>query len=327
MPTTQTASAHPNIALAKYWGKRDVGLNLPAMSSLSVTLDDFRTRTSVTWDAERDEVAIDGNRAGDAAAKRVFAFLDLVDPKRPPCAVVSESNFPASAGLASSSSAFAALALAATRASGRKRSLEELSVLARQGSGSACRSLHGGFVLWRRGEKDDGTDSHALPVAPADWWPLRVLVAVVDAGPKPVGSTDGMLRTAQTSPSYGVFVRDSETCVQEVRAAILARDFERLIAATERSTKGMITTMLGARPEIRYQRPASMDLVEVVASLRRTGILAGWTMDAGPNVKVLVQPGDAAVVAARLREIVPRVHDLGVGGPALVEGQAGPEAS
>ena len=155
MAHTRTAVAHPNIAVVKYWGKRDVALNLPAVPSLSVTLDQFRTRTTVTWglDAEQDEVVVNDEVLHDQAADRVHAFLDLFGADRPRCRVVSDNNFPTAAGLASSSSAFAALALATNAAAGTDHSLEALSAIARQGSGSACRSLWGGWVEWRMGER------------------------------------------------------------------------------------------------------------------------------------------------------------------------------
>ena len=162
---TASAIAHPNIALVKYWGKRDLALNLPAVPSLSLTLAPWRTHTTVTWGASEDRVRLNGTAASEAASERVRRFLDLVAPARPPVEVVSQNDFPTGAGLASSSSAFAALALAATTAAGQPLDPQALSALARRGSGSACRSLFGGFVRWDLGSADDGSDSVAHPVA------------------------------------------------------------------------------------------------------------------------------------------------------------------
>ena len=153
-----TATAHPNIALIKYWGKRDLPLNLPDVPSLSITLDTFQTETTVRWGAETaggaDHVEVNGEVVTGKSAERVSRFLDLVQSPRPAASVVTHNNFPTAAGLASSASGFAALALAATRAAGQALSPAALSVLARRGSGSACRSLWGGWVLWTLGQAE-----------------------------------------------------------------------------------------------------------------------------------------------------------------------------
>ena len=182
-----TAVAHPNIALVKYWGKRDHALNLPAAGSVSLTLGPVRTRTTVRWGEPGDRLVLDGETADATATRRVSAFLDLVRALVPDLGgaeVVSANDFPTAAGLASSSSGFAALAVAATEAAGLALDTEQLSVLARRGSGSAARSVLGGFVRMNAGIRDDGTDSFAVPVADVDHWDLRVVIAVTEAGPK-----------------------------------------------------------------------------------------------------------------------------------------------
>ena len=141
-----TAIAHPNIALVKYWGKRDVTLNLPSVSSVSLTLAGWHTRTTVDWGSTTDEVLLNGNIAPGSFASPVLRFLDHVATSRPPCRVETANDFPTAAGLASSASGFAALALAAVKAAGLDCDGKKLSQLARLGSGSACRSIWGGFV-------------------------------------------------------------------------------------------------------------------------------------------------------------------------------------
>lgn len=315
-----TAIAHPNIALIKYWGKRDVELNLPSTGSLSVTLDRFATRTTVRWDVPRDQAWLDGRPASPADAKKVFKHLDLITPGRPPARVISASNFPAAAGLASSSSAFAALTLAAAQAANERFSPEELSVLARQGSGSACRSLWGGWVEWARGVLPDGSDSHGKHLAPEDHWDLRIVVAIIDGGRKKVGSTKGMLHTMETSPMYPAWVTSAERDLNQARHAVLERDLESLGQAMERSTLKMQATMMTADPSLRYWRSTSVWAMDAVEELRSKGVSAWWTMDAGPNVKVLCEAPDAETVAARLRTLVDEVVILRVGGPPqLVE--------
>ncbi len=316
---TATATAHPNIALVKYWGKRDLPLNLPAVPSLSLTLDQFATRTTVTWGADADAVTLDGAEATGAARAKVLRFLDLVDPARPPCAVVSASNFPVAAGLASSSSAFAALALAACAAAGQDLDPTRLSVLARQGSGSACRSLWGGFVEWTLGERADGFDSRGVPVAPPGHWDVAMVVGVVSEGKKPVGSTEGMERSRLTSPYYGAWVATAAADVAVAREAVLARDLERLGEVMEASTFKMHATMHTARPPIFYQAPGTLACLHAVFALRRAGVGAWATMDAGPQVKVLCAREDAEEVAAALFPHTARVEVLGPGGDPVVE--------
>ena len=300
-----TAEAHPNIALVKYWGKRDVASNLPAVPSLSLTLGGWRTRTTVTWGAEADRVVLNGVE-GD---EKVLRFLDRIDADRPPCEVVSDNDFPTGAGLASSASGFAALAVAAVAASGRDWAATELSALARRGSGSACRSIFGGFVQW--------TDTHAEPIE-AEPWDVRMVVAVVDAGRKAVGSTEGMERSRATSPYWSAWVQTAAEDVAMARKAVLARDLERLGTVMESSTFKMHATMHTSVPPLIYWQPATVALLHEVRALRARGVGAWATMDAGPQVKVLCLAEEAQAVAAALAPHALEVHVHGPGGPARV---------
>ena len=313
-----TAIAHPNIAVVKYWGKRNIDLNLPATPSISVTLDAFHTRTTVKWGAQQDQLFVNDQPQLGAPLLRVSRFLDRIDPDRPPCTVTSTNNFPTAAGLASSASAFAALTLAATKAAGQKQTMTELSVLARQGSGSACRSLWGGWVEWSMGQAEDGHDSHGHPLAPQDHWDIRVVVAMVASGPKPIGSTAGMIHTEETSPLYAGWTASAEGDVTAARAAILRRDLAALGQIMEHSTLKMHATMLSAKPSVRYMTPETLSVLSTVEALRKNGVGAWYTMDAGPNVKVLCEAADANVVAKALQSLVPRVVILGVGGNATI---------
>lgn len=313
------AIAHPNIALVKYWGKRDIALNLPAVSSLSLTLSGYSTTTEVGWGAERDRVWLEDAPADAATSARVLRFLDRIDPNRPPVEVRSVNNFPTGAGLASSSSAFAALAAAGCHAAGLQRTPRELSVLARQGSGSASRSLFGGFSVWHRGERDDGSDSFAEPLAAEDHWDLSMVVAVVSAEKKSVGSTEGMERSRATSAFYDSWVRTAQADVDEGIAAVKARDLDRLGAVMEASTFKMHAVMQTSVPPILYWRPSTVACLEAVVALRSQGVSAWATMDAGPNVKILCAPTDAPRVAAALSPLVATVTTLGPGGPTRVE--------
>lgn len=314
--TTATALAHPNIALVKYWGKRALGLNLPAVSSLSLTLDGFHTRTTVTWGADADAVELDGAPASPTAAAKVLRFLDLLDPARPPCRVVSANDFPTGAGLASSASAFAALAVAGAAAAGRTIEPPALSRWARQGSGSAARSVFGGFVVWDRGAREDGVDSVARPVLDAGAWDVAMVVAVVSEAKKAVGSTEGMQRSAATSPLYATWVAQAEDDVRAGIAAVDQRDLAALGRVMEASTFKMHATMQTSDPPLLYWQPATIACLHAVWALRADGVGAWATLDAGPQVKVLCARADADAVAAALRPHALRVHVLGPGGPA-----------
>lgn len=326
-PTVDTrgdaaAQAHPNIALVKYWGKRARALNLPVVGSLSITLDSIWTRTRVQFDEalQQDELSLNG--VSDAAAtRRVTANLDLLRARagrRCAARVTSFNNFPTGAGLASSASGFAALVAAASAALGLRLETGELSVLARQGSGSAARSLYGGFVEWALGERDDGSDSAARPLLSAAEWPLRVVVAVTSEKKKSVGSTEGMTRTAETSPYQSAWVGGQEHDLAEARAAVAARDFERLAAAAEFSCLKMHALAMAAQPGLLYWNGATVEGMHRVRALRAAGVPVFFTVDAGPQLKAICLPEAAATVADALVELpgVLRIIECGLGGGA-----------
>ncbi|MFI5687563.1 diphosphomevalonate decarboxylase [Streptomyces sp. NPDC051636] len=311
---TATAVAHPNIALIKYWGKRDERLVLPWTGSLSMTLDVFPTTTRVRLDAEagHDEAILNGVPATGEARRRITAFLELVRELagRPERAVVDTGNtVPTGAGLASSASGFAALAVAAAAAYGLDLDEAALSRLARRGSGSASRSVFGGFAVWHAGP-DTGTaadadlGSYAEPVPTADLDPALV-IAVVNAGPKAVSSREAMRRTVDTSPLYRPWAASSKDDLADMRAALRRGDLEAVGEIAERNALGMHATMLAARPAVRYLSPATVTVLDRVLQLRRDGVGAYATMDAGPNVKVLCSRADAERVAEAVRGAVP----------------------
>lgn len=319
MPTA-TAVAHPNIALCKYWGKRDRALNLPAVGSLSLTLAPFSTTTTVEWGADADELVLNGRPGTPEETRKVFQVLDLIDSWRPKVRVLTENDFPTAAGLASSSSGFAALVMAACKAAGQARSLEELSVLARRGSGSAARSIFGGWAEWKVGERADGMDSYAFEIAPPDHWDVRMVVAIFDAGPKGTSSRDGMVHTQETSPYYPAWVASTPRDLADARAAIKARDLGALGGVMERSALRMHACMMAADPAVFYWKSGSVWAQETVRVLREKGVPCAWTMDAGPNVKVLCGVAEVEEVVARLARVADRVHVLEPGGPARLVG-------
>lgn len=298
--------AFANIALVKYWGKRDAALNLPCTGSLSLTLDPLATVTELVRlpaDAEQDRIELNGEPAQPEVARRVSRFIDLIRERagsRDRVAMRSRNTFPTAAGLASSASAFAALALAARDAFGLELPLDALSALARQGSGSAARSLFGGFCEMRPGgERADGTDAHAIPLEDEHHWPLRVVIAVVARGQKKIASTDGMEDTRKTSPYFAPWVDGVPADLAAARSAITARDFDALARVAERSALRMHASAIAADPGVLYWQPATVGLVHAVRQWRAEGVRTFFTIDAGPNVKIFCPHDEVDAVRER----------------------------
>jgi diphosphomevalonate decarboxylase len=316
-----TAYAHTNIALVKYWGKRagsGPGLNLPAVGSLSLTLDRFGTETTVAPldDDAHDRFVLGGHAVEAGEAAKVSLFLDRVRAlagSRARALVTSRNDVPTAAGLASSASAFAALALAATRAYGVDVDARALSQLARMGSGSAARSIFGGFVELHRGVLDDGSDCYAEPL-PAPSFDARLVVVRCGEGKKDTGSTVGMEHTAQTSPYFRAWVDTHAADLDDARAALARSDLAKLGEVMEHSTLKMHATTLAARPGFFYFQPTTIAALLAVKALRARGTGAWATMDAGPHVKVLCASADADDVANELRG-VPGVRGVDVAAP------------
>ena len=315
-----TAEAHPNIALVKYWGKRDERLILPHQSSLSVTLGPLSVRTTVAFTGAVSPDAVEINRkvATGSERQRVLDVLQVVRKGLSPARrkalgaalVVSKGDFPASAGLASSAAAFAALSLATRTAAGLPRDVRAESILARQGSGSACRSLEGGFVRWNRGRKADGSDSFAQQLFGPEHWPdLRLLVGMVSREEKEVKSRDGMRSTIETSPYYPAWARDAEREVKAIVPLIARRDLEAVGELAERNAWRMHASALAADPPLCYLKPETLSVIHAVRDERRRGIGVWFTLDAGPNPVLLTSVKDeeraAAIVKAHgAREVV-----------------------
>jgi diphosphomevalonate decarboxylase len=319
---TATASAHPNIAFIKYWGNRDARLRIPLNGSISMNLAGLVTRTRVTFRAEHEKDVLNLNRAPvyGKALERVTLLLDLVREMagfRLAAEVVSTNNFPTGAGVASSAAAFAALALAAARAAGLSLSEAQLSRLARRGSGSAARSIPAGFVEWKAGENDQ--DSVAFSIAGPEHWDLVDLVAIVQAGQKPVGSSEGHA-LAGASPLQLARVQDAPRRLDVCRTAVLTRDFEALAQVVELDSNLMHAVMMTSSPALFYWEPASVALMKRVPQWRQAGLAACYTLDAGPNVHVICAAGAADEVRRRLLQVpgVEQVLSASPGGAAQI---------
>ncbi|MEW6717245.1 MAG: diphosphomevalonate decarboxylase [Chloroflexota bacterium] len=317
---TATAGAHPNIAFIKYWGNKDHDLRIPANGSLSMNLAGLETRTQVTFDLhlKSDRLTINGKLQTGHTLTRVRLVLERVRQLagiREYAEVISENNFPSSVGIASSASAFAALAMAASAAADLPLEESNLSRLARRGSGSACRSVPGGFVEWAAGDSDE--NSFAFSIAPPHHWELSDCIAVISQEHKETGSSVGH-RLADTSPFQASRVSTASERLERCRQALFDRDFENLAEVMELDSDMMHAVMITSSPPLLYWQPATVAVIHAVRGWRREGLQACYTIDAGPNVHVLCPSYLATDVKNRLQEI-PGVLEVIVaspGGPA-----------
>jgi diphosphomevalonate decarboxylase len=274
-----------------------------------LTLANLGSETSVRFAAKagtpdgRDRVLLAGKPADDKFAGRVRKFLDLVRKRARislPAEVATCNTVPTAAGLASSAAGFAALALAASRAAGLHLSPAELSELSRRGSGSAARSIFGGFCEMAAGSRTDGSDAVAHPLLDEHAWDVRLCVAITATGEKAIGSTAAMDRTARTSPYYAAWLASVPVDLEGARAAIAARDMTHLGEIAERSALRMHASAMAAEPHILYWNPGTLAAIATVTKLRQDGVSAYFTIDAGPHVKVLCAASDAPRVEAAL---------------------------
>lgn len=310
-----TAKAHTNIALIKYWGKRNDTLILPTNNNLSLTLDGFFTTTTVNFNEEltQDSFVLDNKKVEGTQYDRVTTFLDLVREMAGQPNLYAEiesiNDVPTAAGFASSASGFAALAAAASKAIGLNLSDQELSSLTRQGSGSACRSIYGGFAEWQQGSKADGSDSYAVPIAPQDHWDIRVGAVVLFDTEKDVSSREGMKRTVDTSPFFQGWVDSIPNDIKVIKEGIMERDFEKVGEVAEANCLKMHATTLGAKPPFMYWHATTLTVMQKIQEMRQEGIPVYFTIDAGPNVKVLYLPEHEGEVKQKLQAL-PGVKDV-----------------
>jgi len=315
-----TAIAHPNIAFVKYWGNQNVSLRIPSNGSISMNLGGLETRTQVEFNSslQSDSLVLNGQEYDGAALERVSNFLDhfrQLAGVKTFANVISENNFPMGAGIASSASAFAALSLAAAAALGLDCSEAHLSRLARLGSGSACRSVPGGFVEWHKGENDE--ESYSESIAPTDHWALADVVAVVQERHKAIGSFTGQL-SAATSPIQKARVESAPARLDICRNAILQRDFDALAHVVELESNLLHSVMITSDPPLFYWQALSLQIMQEVTDWRRQGFPVCYTLDAGPNVHVICEQSAAEQVRLRLTQMPGVLHTLTAfpGGPA-----------
>ncbi|WP_338489820.1 diphosphomevalonate decarboxylase [Ruoffia tabacinasalis] len=294
---TTTYRAYTNIALIKYWGKRNKELFLPVTSSLSLTLNEFYTETTLEWNTQSNEdtFTLDGQIQDINAIEKVSRFINMfrdLSGIHRPVHVKSTNHVPTAAGLASSASAFAALASACNDLFGTNLSNKELSTYARRGSGSATRSLFGGFTVWHKGIGDEPDSSYAEMIDEADW-DIGMLVVMINKEQKKISSRVGMEHTIKTSPFYKLWPETVAEDLEAIIPAIENRDFPTIGQIAEHNAMKMHATIIAADPSMTYWEPESLTAMNIVRDLREAGIPCYFTMDAGPNVKVLCRLSQA----------------------------------
>ncbi|MBU0546789.1 diphosphomevalonate decarboxylase [Patescibacteria group bacterium] len=306
-----TAIVNSNIALVKYWGKRDEKLILPNNSNISVAYDKLNTITTVEFnlDYSKDIFILDSNEITDGPVfKKTTEHLNIIRQKagiETRAKVVSKNNFPTAAGLASSASGFSALAFAGSKAAGLNLDQRELSILARlSGSGSASRSLIGGFAEWMKGEKADGSDSYAIQIAKPDYWPeFRIIVAIISEARKKTSSTDGMNLTVKTCPLYQGWLNTIEQDLENVRKGIAEKNFTLIGSTAEFNCLKMHATMITTQPSLIYWMPETLEIIHSVLDWRKQGLEGYFTIDAGPQVKIICLEKDVEEINNKLCSI------------------------
>lgn len=307
MKKSGKARAHTNIALIKYWGKADEALIIPMNNSLSVTLDRFYTETRVTFDETltEDQLILNGEAVNAKESAKIQRYMEMIRKEAgiSEHALIESENFvPTAAGLASSASAYAALAGACNEALQLGLSDKDLSRLARRGSGSASRSIYGGFAEWEKGHDDESSFAHRIE---ADGWEneLAMVFVVINNKSKKVSSRSGMSLTRDTSRFYQYWLDNVEPDLKETKEAIAQKDFKRMGEVIEANGLRMHATNLGAQAPFTYLVPESYDAMRIVHECREAGLPCYFTMDAGPNVKVLIEKkNQQAIVNKFLQE-------------------------
>jgi diphosphomevalonate decarboxylase len=298
----KTAKAPANIAFIKYWGKKDEKLRLPMNNSISMNLSEVYTTTSVEFskNLKSDTLKIDGKFPEDKEKERVVKHLNLIrslaktDLK---ARVESRNNFPKGTGLASSASGFAALTLAASGAAGLNLSEKELSIIARLGSGSACRSLPDGFAEWKAG--DSSETSYAYSLYPPNYWDICDVIAIVGEASKKVSSTEGHV-LAESSPFFRARISGMPKKVNEIKKALKEKDFTRFGEILEEEAVNMHAVMMTSKPALYYWLPETLITIISIIKWRDEGLESYFTIDAGPNVHVICQAKYAPRIKRRL---------------------------
>ncbi|MGI8420081.1 MAG: diphosphomevalonate decarboxylase [Candidatus Levyibacteriota bacterium] len=311
-----TAIAPSNIAFIKYWGKKDEVLRLPANGSISMNLSNLLTTTTIEFshDFKQDRIAYNGKDETNTAS-RVIKQLDRIRKLAKitsKAKVVTENNFPAGTGLSSSASGYAALIVAAVGATGLKLTEKELSMLARQGSGSACRSIPDGFVEWKDG--DSSETSYAVSLHEPSYWDIVDVVGVVSTSPKDVSSSEGQ-KIAASSPFFAARLKNIDAKIKRMRIILKERDFQKFGELVEDEALELHAIYITSHPSLIYLLPGSLKVMHAVKRWRAEGIQVYFTVNTGQDIHLICQKKDAKKVAA-LAEEIPEVQKTIINEPA-----------
>lgn len=311
-----TAIAPSNIAFTKYWGKKDEILRLPENGSISMSLSNLLTTTTVEFspDYTKDEVIINGGSVEEDEAQRVIKHLDRVRNMANinlKAKVVSSNNFPIGTGLSSSASGFAALTLAATKAAGLDLSEKQLSILARQGSGSACRSIPSGFVEWLDG--DTSETSYAVQIFPTDYWDIADVVAIVSEGKKQVPTSLGQ-QSARSSPFMQTRLSRMKEKNKKIKQFIKQKNFKEFGELIEQEALELHTIMLTQYPPLIYWTPGTLNLMKLVSHWRAEGLPVYFTINTGQDIHLICEQKNADAVVKKIKALE-EVKDIIVNTP------------
>lgn len=312
----KSAIAPSNIAFIKYWGRKDEVLRLPTNGSISMNLSNLLTTTTVEFDSglKEDTIILNGQKE-DTATSRGVKHLDRIRKLakiQTKAKVVTENNFPTGTGLSSSASGFAALTVAASAAAGLTLSEKELSVLARQGSGSACRSIPDGFVEWLDGDTSEA--SYAVSLHGHEYWDIVDLVAVVNVGPKDVPTSEGQ-KSAGSSPFFEVRLEHMQERIKRMKKLINEKNFRAFGKLVETDALELHAIMLTSQPSLIYWLPGTVRMMRQVKKWRSEGLEVYFTVNTGQDIHLICQKKDAEKVAA-LAEEIPDVRKTIINEPA-----------
>lgn len=289
---TVTARAYSNIALNKYWGKRDIKLNLPTKSSISLSINALYTDTTISrYNHNQDTILFNGSLVTEKDREHICAFLKIFRQEfaiKDSLLIDTRNSFCHAAGLASSASGFAALTLALNALFKLELSTDQLSCLARRGSGSACRSIKGGFVHWDKGTRCDGKDSIGRQIVPSDHWQeLRILIVIIDQREKKISSRNGMHISINTSHYYSSWINQAEKTIPMFFKAVYAKDFKSLSHLTQDEWHNWQNILNTSNPPLHYIQPSTVKVLCILEQLQLSGVDCFYTTDAGPNVHVV----------------------------------------
>lgn len=311
-----TAIAPSNIAFTKYWGRKDEVLRLPENGSVSMSLSNLLTTTTVEFSPayKQDEITINGGGIETDEAKRIIKHLDRIRKManlNQKAKVVSNNNFPSGTGLSSSASGFAALTVATSAAAGLNLSQKSLSILARQGSGSACRSIPGGFVEWLDGNTSD--TSYARQIFPPDYWAIADVVAVVSEGKKEVSTSMGQ-KAAQSSPFMPIRLARMKAKNKKVKELIKEKRFKQFGQLIEQEALELHTVMLTQTPPLIYWTPGTLRIMKLTSHWRKEGIPVYFTINTGQDIHLITEQRNVEKVTAKLKKLA-EVKDIIVNTP------------